>query len=298
MDNGDSVTNPWIEYVNMRVPHFYESWDEGNELAAGQVWRARWDDVVSMVFVDKRIGSFRNLVRVAPVTVGQDMADNMTVILPAGSTSLSVALSVWTELATDVAEVVLERLISNAGQYGSLAALLEASDAGALARGLPVLNLSSRRAQTRRELALVMEALSNAVNLISGNGALPDMIAAANLTVKAIAEVLRVNPAAALKLANGTGLVGVVQARALSPLMDVEVGVILASNPVIEEGLTAAVTRLSVRPRLASLEAADSEALLELTQGALALAARKEGDLSVWDARVDLYFEMRFGERS
>lgn len=301
MDFSNGLTNSWLESVNALVPDLNFNLSDATLLESGQVWRARWDDVVSMVFVDKRIDSFQNLVRVAPVTVGQDMADDKTVILPAGATSLAVSLSVWTELTADIAEVVLERRISGAGRYDSLESLTTAARVGELTTGLPILNLSGRRAQERREIALVMEALSSAVDLVSGSGTLPQMLAAASLTVKALVDVLGLTSASALKIAKGSSGVDVPQARVLAKLMDVDVGVVLAGNPVIEEGLVAAVTKLSVRPRLAWIEAADesvdSEALVELTKGALALAARKEGDVSDWDARVNIYFETRFGER-
>lgn len=301
MDGREGMKDPWLEYVNGVVPRLNETFDEAMQLEPGQVWRARWDDVVSMVFVDQKVGTFQNLLRVAPVTVGRDLADEWTVILPEDSTSLSVALSVWTELATDVAEIVLERFVVNVRHHTSLAGLLEASETGALQRGLPILNLSSRRAQERKELALMMEALSSAVSLISGNGSLPDMLAAASLSVTAIIRVLGVQSSVALRIRNGSGKVDVPQARMLSPLLNVSVGDVLAANPVIEDGLVAAITKLSVRPRLTQLEMADglvdSEAIVTLTQGVLALAARKEGDDNVWDARVNLYFESRFGEQ-
>lgn len=297
----NGITNSWLESVNALVPDLNFSVSDVTLVESGQVWRARWDDVVSMVFVDKRIDSFRNLVRVAPVTIGRDMADDRTVILPAEATSLAVSLSVWTELTTDIAEVVFESLISVTGKYRSLESLTAATQAGELTTGLPILNLGGRRAQQRRELALVIEALSSAVDLISGNGSLPQMLAAASLTVKALVDALGVPSAPALKIAKGTKGVDVPQARVLAQLMEVEVDVVLAGNPVIEDGLVRAVTKLSVRPRLARMEAADStvdsEALVELTKGALALAARKEGEVSDWDARVNIYFETRFGER-
>ena len=301
MDDWDHMTASWTENVNGLVPRIGASSSEHSEIESGQVWRARWDDVVSMVFVDRKVGSFQNLVRVAPVTVGADLADDLTVVLPADSTSLSVSLSVWTELSADIAEVVLERWIANVDTYASIGALIEASDAGILERGLPILNLSGRRAQERRRLALFMEALSGAVHLISGNGSLPDMIAVAGLTMHALCDVLGIKPATALKIANGTGSVDIPQARVLAARLEVGTEVILASNPPIDDELYSALTRLSVRPRLTLLgELAgltNSEAVAEVTRGALALAARKEGDQSMWNARVDLYFKMRLGEQ-
>ncbi len=300
MDGWDGMTNSWPEFGGSLLPHLGESLGEVTTLKPGQVWRARWDDVVSMVFVDKKVGTFQNLLRVAPVTVGKDMADEWTVILPADSTSLSVSLSVWTELATDVAEVVLERFLVNVHQHTSLAELLEASETGALRRGLPILNESGRRAEERRQLAFMMEALKGAVSLISGNGSLPDMLAAASVSMAAIMQVLAADTPFALRIFKGTANVDVAQARAIAPLLGADTSAVLAGNPVVEEELVAAVTKLSVRPRLEQLEALDglddTHAFVTLTKGVLALAARKEGDENVWDSRVDLYFESRFGK--
>lgn len=299
MDGRDGMTNLWAQFGDGLLPRLSESVGEVMP-EPGQVWRARWDDVVSMVFVDQKVGTFQNLLRVAPVTVGEDMADEWTVILPEDSTSLSVSLSVWTELATDVAEVVLERFVVNVRQHNSLAGLLEAAENGALRRGLPVLNESGRRAQERRELSFVMEALSGAVGLISGNGSLPDMLGAAGVSMAAIMQALGVETPFALRILKGTASVNVPQARAIASLLGTDTSAVLAGNPVVEEELAAAITKLSVRPRLSRLEALegldDSHAFVTLTKGVLALAARKEGDENVWDSRVDLYFESRFGK--
>src|SRR5690606_34561242 len=107
------------------------------------------------------VGTFQNLIRVAPITVGETMADELTVILPSSATSLAVSLGIWTDLVADIAEIVLERWITTVDHYSSLAELCTAADQGTLERGIPILNASGRRATERRELALIMEVFEN-----------------------------------------------------------------------------------------------------------------------------------------
>jgi hypothetical protein len=269
-------------------------------IASGQMWRARWDDAVAMVFIDSFVGGLQNLVRVAPVTIGADLADDGAIVLPSEFTSLSVELSVWPELVTNLAEVVLEQWIADVETFSSIEQIERAASEGELHRGLPVLNVDGRRAKEKRMLALVVEVLANATRVISGTGQLPDMIAAAGLTVTVLARTIHEANSVALGIAKGSLRITLPQARLLAPTLDSEPIELLQANPEVDGGLVMAITRLSVSSPLRQLAALDriseTDAFEALTRGAMALAARSEGAESAWDARVNLYFHLRLGD--
>jgi len=269
-------------------------------IASGQMWRARWDGAVAMVFIDSFVGGFQNLVRVAPVTIGADLADDGAIVLPSELTSLSVELSVWPELVTNLAEVVLERWIADVDRFTSVEQIERAASEGELPRGLPVLNADGRRANEKRILALVIEVFANATRVISGTGRLPDMIAAAGLTVTALARTIHEANSVALAIAKGSLRITLPQARLLAPSLDSEPIELLRANPEVDGGLVTAITRLSAGGPLRQLAALDrtseTDAFEALTRGAMALAARSEGAESAWDARVNLYFHLRLGD--
>lgn len=268
-------------------------------IRSGQMWRARWDDVVATVFIDSLVGGIRNEVRVAPITIGADSADERAIVLPEDSSSLAVELSVWPQLVTDIAEVVLERWVANVERFPSLAEIEQSAASGDLAFGIPILNNSSQRAAGRRLLELVMEALAGAADLISGNGSLPDLFVAAGITVTALAKKLNVTNAAALGLAKGTVPLDLQQARLLSHQLERDPSELMRANPLVSEELVTAVTsqgRHAAVRQIAIVDAdTDSEALATIVQGALALAARGDGR---WVSRVDLYLQVRLGGRA
>jgi hypothetical protein len=267
----------------------------------GQVWRARWDDALALVFVDSVLGGLEHKLRVAPITIGIDDADDSAILLPATASTLGNPLSVWPSLISDVAEIVLERWIATLGrQFSTVAAIEEAASAGDLRRGLPILNADSERIEDKQLLARIMESLAEATSLIAGSGLLPDLISTANVAVTVLAATLKVDNALALKIRRGEVGVDLPQARALAPLLGKEPIEIVRANPAIPDGLIDAVTSLrrSVQVRaLATMRSlSESEAFGEMSRGSLALAARGERGQPDWAGRVDRYLQLALGD--
>lgn len=271
-------------------------------IEAGQMWRARWDDVVTTVFVDSLVGGFRNEVRVAPITFGAETADDRAIVLPATSTSLDVELSVWPEFVTNIAEIVLEQWVANIEQFQSLEALERAANVGELQYGLPIRNRSGQRAKDKRLLGLVMEALANAARLVSGSGTLPDLIVAAGLAASVLARSLGTPNSVALGIAQGNVAVDLNQARILAPQLGLSPTEILRANPAVPDQLVQAVTSIRIGTSIRALAGSNGltadEVVVQVAQGSLALAARAEGAESAWVSRVDYYLSMRIGERA
>jgi hypothetical protein len=268
-----------------------------HSVKAGQVWRAKWDNALSLVMVDSILGGFDHKVRVAPLTLGHDAADDSAFLLPSSSSSLELALTIWTDLATDLSEIVFERWVADmTSSFSSLSAIESAVDRGELRHGLSIRNPSGRRSQERDFLVQVMQLLTDATALISGTGLLPEMLSQAGVTIAVLSARLGAEKSWALKVVRKEAWVSPEQARELGPLLGVAATVILESNPSVPGGLVEAITPLSrssvLRSIAVSTGKSDSEALISAVQSTWALAARGEKGQPDWGARVDRYFEI------
>lgn len=267
----------------------------------GQVWRARWDDALALVFVDSVLGGFKNSVRVAPITIGTDDADDTAVLLPASSNSLSIALSIWPALVSEIAEVVLEHWVTDFTSSGltSLLAINAGVSSGELRTGFPILNPDSPRREERELLVRLMAALVRATDLVAGTGRLPEMFTVAGVAVKLIATTLDVDNPWALKVRRGEVPIDQSQAEALAPVLNRTPRDVLEGNPAIPEGLLAEVTSIrrgaQVRALAVVLRVPTSQAFERMTRDSFALAARGERNEPDWSARVDRYVESWLG---
>lgn len=261
-------------------------------LMPGQVWRARWDDVLTFVFIDTVLGEFANRVRVAPVTLGDEDADDSAVILSADASELNVPLSVWPAMVTEISEIVLDRWIAAVGEFDSLDALERAASGGAVLRGLPILNDTSPRWEERRLLELAMDVLASAAEIAYGTGDLAALLT--DIRPSELARVLNAPLALARNIKHARALVTFTQAERLAELLGVSPSEILKANPNPPERLVQTAARLERAPDVHALARAhhssDSDAFVELVQGAWGLAARGDKhDAEDWNGRLDTY---------
>jgi hypothetical protein len=264
-------------------------------IQSGQVWRARWDDVLTFVFIDSVLCEFANRVRVAPITLGDEDADDTALILSASASELGVPISVWPQMVTEISEIVLERWVSAINDFDSLESLQHAADGGEIVRGLPILNDMSPRWEERRLLELAMEVLASAATIVRGSGMLSSLLT--DIPPSELAATLAVTPALARNIKRARTLVGTGQAEALAKLLNLSADAILHANPNPPETLVELASRRERGPGVRALAKArgetDSDAFLELVQGAWALAAR--GDRTAaedWNGRLDTYLEV------
>jgi hypothetical protein len=263
-------------------------------LRPGQVWRARWDDVLSLVFVDSILDGTRSLIRVAPVRIGADEADDSAIVLPKSSNPLSVALSIWPELVTEIAEVVLENWVTGVEAFDSLASITAAADRGELRRGLPILNSMSSRLRDRILLELAMEVLAKAANVPSGQGKIDVLLTGA--VASTIAAVLDIEPRIALQILRGDAFIDYEQAERLATLFNRDPEELVRANPAAPDELVTTLTSLrrsrAIRELAQKQGVNESHAFATAVRGSYALAARGEGVERDWAARVDRYFEV------
>lgn len=264
------------------------------QLRPGQIWRARWDDVLEFVFVDAILDGTRNLVRVAPVKMGTEDADDSAIIVPDSSNALSIPFSIWPSLVTEIAELVLDRWVTALDSFDSLLAIKEAADHGELRHGVPILNGSSPRNRELMLLELAMEVLSAAADVPGGTGKLEVLLA--GVTTATVSSVLDVEPRVALQILRGEFLIDRQQAEKLATALHRDPQELLDANPAAPDDLVGTMTALdrgaSVRALAKKLQVDDSHAFANALRGSYALAARGEGKQRNWSGRADLYFEV------
>lgn len=264
-------------------------------LRAGQVWRARWDDVLTLVIIDTVLCEYTNEVRVAPVTIGDEDADDSAVILPADISDLNVTLSVWPEMVAEIPALVLERWVSAIARYADLATIVAAAKGGELLRGLPILRSDSPRRRERRLLELAMEVLASAAHVTGGTGHLPAMLA--EISSSQLALTLEVTPAVARNIRRGRAILGPHQAELVGALVGVPALDLLAANPEPPSALIEDATRLDRGPAIRAIAAAhhesDSDAFADLIQNVWGLVARGDQvDSEDWSGRIDTYIQV------
>ena len=276
-------------------PTLTSAGDTVPSLRAGQVWRARWDDVLTLVLIDTVLCEYSNEVRVAPVTIGGDDADDSAVILPADISDLNVTLSVWPEMVAEISALVLERWVSAIVRYADLATIGAAADGGELLRGLPILRSDSPRLRERRLLELAMEVLASAAHVTGGTGHLPTMLA--EIPSSQLALTLEVSPAVARSIKRSRAILGPHQAELIGAVLGVPAFEVLAANPEPPRGLVDDATRLERGPAVRAIAAAhhesDSDAFADMIQSVWGLAARGDRvDSEDWSGRIDTYIQV------
>lgn len=267
---------------------------------AGQVWRARWDDVVSLVVVDNADTTRTNFIRVAPVTIGTDDADDTAIILDRSRARFATALTVWPELVRDVAEVVLERLLTTfEQQLATLAGLEAAAACHELEHGLPILNQRSTRLEAKRRLAAAMDVFATAIDVEEGDGTLEAVLT--GITVSTVAEALSATPKDALKVLRGEVPLTEQQAHCLAAVTGKSATELLQANPRPPKLLVETVASLRRGPQIRAIaelsKRLESEILADMVQSVFALAARGERGQPDWSGRVDRYIQAAAGTR-
>ncbi len=286
----DSESGYWFDSTTSLFPLT----EALTDVQAGQVWRARWDDVVSLVFVDDADTARANFVRVAPVTIGADDADDTAVIVDRGRARFATALTVWPELVHDVAEVVLERLLTTFEyQFATLAELEAAAVRHELVYGLPILNERSPRLEAKRRLAAAMDVFATAIQVGGGDGSLEAVLA--GLTVSTVANALAATPKDALKVLRGEVPISEQQAHCLAVVSGRTAAELLRANPRPPESLVEAVAPLRRGQQIRAIaeysKRLESEILEDIIRSAFTLAARGDRGHQDWPGRVDKYLQ-------
>ncbi|RYF12682.1 MAG: hypothetical protein EOO77_17060 [Oxalobacteraceae bacterium] len=264
---------------------------------SGDIWRALWDGVAILVLVGSVVDNLPNRVHGVPVDVGDEEADDSSIILPADSTTFALPVTVWPDLATDFAALILDRRIGDI--RGGFKTLDKVTKMGK--RGRPILRDTSPRSHAKRIRELSVDILHDAAKLPSGTGTLQTLLA--TLSMATIADALEGNRALAVKIKRGTAAVDAAQAAILASLIGTSTQAVLDANPHAPAEFSMEVTNPRhselLRAVASSRIETESEAFTQMTQSVLALAARGEHrDRADWAGRVDTYLAMALASAS
>ena len=256
--------------------------------ASGQIWRARWGTVTRLLLI---LETPARSVRVAPLTLDVDGADDSAAVLPATSTELTVPLVLWRDDATSLPRRVLDRYL------GSLTVDLQQLTGE---RGHPVLTPADERAVHRARLQDDLDVLVAARWAPEGNGNLKVLLG--NADPKTIARVLEVPDRTVIALRRGTIALTPEQAEVLAPVVRQPVEALLGANPALPEDLVGDLDQPAYRAKVIALSQRRGidEIPAWLTAGfAVAAVAHRqtEGDAPAWTERLDRYFALVLDEQ-
>ncbi|MDH5134551.1 MULTISPECIES: hypothetical protein [unclassified Microbacterium] len=269
-----------------------------HEPTPGSIWRARWDDIVQLVLVDAAPDA-SNRVRVTPVGIGDEDADETTVVVPAEETELNEPLSIWVTLTTDVGAITLDRQVATMKTYHSADDVATAAQAGSLRCGYVVANDSSPRRAQKKILEYTIQALTHAARLRGGRGTLQERLR--DITISELADALGGDTPLAVKLKRGKVVLDEPQAERVAEVTGLDAEELLDANPAPPARLVQIVNdwhrgeplRAVARRR----DEPESEVFTQLTQSVLGLAARGEKrDTVDWAGRVDTYLHMAMSD--
>ncbi|ROS48782.1 hypothetical protein [Frigoribacterium sp. PhB118] len=264
---------------------------------SGDIWRALWDGVAILVLVGSVDDNLPNRVHGVPVDIGDEEADDSSIILPADVTTFALPVTVWPDLATDFASLIFDRRVGDIRD--GFETLDKVTKLGK--RGRPILRDTSPRSHAKRIRGLSVDILHDAAQLPSGSGTLQTLLA--TLPMATIADALEGNRALAVKIKRGTAAVDAAQAAILASLIGTSTQAVLDANPHAPADFSMEVTNPRhselLRAVASSRTETESEAFTQMTQSVLALAARGEHrDRADWAGRVDTYLAMALASAS
>lgn len=257
---------------------------QASEPAAGQLWRARWEQLATLVVILQTTTD--EAVEVAPAAPDADYADEQALVIPADDVPVRRELVVWLGLARPVPIRVLDTC------FGALARGWRAR----AVHGMRVASAADPRTEYRAHLTSTLGQLAESPAWVPvGAGTLADGLRRAGVTPTDLVNRLDVTPQAALAVLRGDAPVTAVQATQLARLLDRSADDILAANPAPDHGVVLAMDQPRFKRRVLCLAAqqrtSEREARLTAAYGA-AFAAR-QNQLSAaadWAERLDRYF--------
>jgi hypothetical protein len=305
-DLSDSVRQRLLAAVgNATVPFVETAHDELPAPAAGQFWRARWNDLATAVLITATPD--RDHIQAAAVTFDTDLADQTARVAPAAVTTLGLNVVIWWSDMVELPLAVLDR------HLGAVEA--EDTDPNTVTRFLsaqtvpgPVQDVVERHTGLRASLKDDLTVLANASWL--SDSVDDDAVNLTSLKTSRIAEALNIAMNDALQVKRGARRLTAEQAQILATVANPadqavdraqsqarvsEVVVSLFNGPDIRASVVA----------LAALQHEDENKVREAVAYEIALnvAARATGDMAdeeaerhMWCQRIEQYFEVKLGQ--
>ncbi len=271
--------------------------------AAGQIWRARWQDTATLVLLREVT---RSEVTAAPITAEPDLATPAALVLPAEASAIGAPLVVWDALTSELPTRVLDRQLAEltgawTPQEGNdLAALPDVT------RGVAPAGRSDPALEEQARLEDAVEALAEATWVPLGSGGLKELFDRAGMTLAQVRALPGVKQAEALALRRGERPVGGPQVDALVALTGLPADEWWSANPQLPRELVEELDQPQARARVVGLAARDRrnevDERRDIAYGLYALAARQTGSAPSqdWAGKLAQYLVGRAeeGEKS
>jgi plasmid maintenance system antidote protein VapI len=268
---------------------------EPGDPTPGQLWRARWDDVVELVLL-LAVGDAD--VAAAPISLDDRYADEDTVILQRMQTSLATTVAVWTGLARRLPMCVLDRLLGMVDVDVTDSAWIDSAVSAGATRGRAAVGPLDAVNHVRARIGDSIGSLAEATWAPSGTGALGKLLASTSVNPQQLVDLLDVKPQTALAMCRGQRAATPEQAEKLAPVLKMPDQAVLEANPAPPRGLVQRMSRPRRRAQVNQLATRrgveERSAWLSATYAVYALAARQTGPQTepAWDERIDQYFQV------
>ncbi|MBT2391447.1 hypothetical protein J7E87_18895 [Streptomyces sp. ISL-1] len=272
------------------------------EVAVGQVWRARWEDVsvpLLLLAVDARE------VHAVPVTIDPSGEDERALVVDASQTAFGVEVTAWVSLADRVGLGVLDRPLDAWGdgmvQWVQQAVRGKPGPAPAGTRaGRAVSSAFDPSADVRAALADDLARLQQAPRLpvqetgraVQGQG-LAALLKDQPPDLALLIQVLGMSQAEVMDLLRGKVPLRPDQVDALAEATGIEATKIAGAVRPLPLDLVSEAEHPRLRPvwirRAQQLKVSEAQARMTDAYGAFALAARETGGQTNWGTRLRHY---------
>ncbi|MEU5144786.1 hypothetical protein [Streptomyces sp. NPDC021139] len=267
------------------------------EIKAGQVWRARWDDVSVLVLI---LEVEAREVNAVPVTIDPPGEDETSVVVDGARTAFGVEATVWAGLVSCVPMRVLERVVDawDKDIVGCAAARAQGRPAPAAAgvrQGQMIRSALEPDAERRAGLADDLEHLQHAPGLpVQENGRPPGTLASLlgdRLDLRTLCSALEMPQPEVMKLLRGKAPLPPDRIDAIASATGLSAEQIARTVRPLPADLVQAIEHPRWRSvwvrRARQLEISEAQARLWGSYGAFALAARETGGGAAdWDERL------------
>jgi hypothetical protein len=298
---------------------------ERADVAAGQLWRLRWEDTTELSIV---VDVDQWCVTVAPVTTDLAAADEFSPLFPPTVTALNVALAACISLECVVPLFVFDRRVAPASRptldAARAAAQLPPPDAlrdvwlawrrgdnppAELTYGTALDDGDLDRRELRATIATSFTTLVGASSCAPADPhgdvtTLAERVSNTDLALSELATQSGLSREVFMRIKQG-GRVTTTEAEQLAQLLETDVRTVLESNPPLDNDLIVAVSRPRHRPALRALAQHDDElnrtenaqrwrmAETIVSQAARSVATAATDAPTHWDTKVNNYLQLR-----
>jgi hypothetical protein len=258
----------------------------------GQLWRARWVDVVEIVLL---VEVNSDGVLAVPMSLDDAFADPEPLIVPATLTALDTPVAAWTGLAVRLPMCVLDRHADSVAFDVTGPDWVASALVAGCRRGRSPGSRTAPVHEFRGRLADAMHDLSTAAWAPQGAGTLASLIAAAPVSTTDLVKRLGGQAPRVLALRRGHAAATPEEATILAPILQLTEQGVLDANPALPVDLVRLLSRPRRRAQVARLATQRRQTERRTWQSAAfsLQAARQTGASTepAWDERIDRYFQ-------